>query len=79
MPSTTGVALPVACPPAGFSFDPAPPATLQREGTYLPLPALTPIPVGISLEEAVGKNTHPRIIPVKCGLEVRFNPPKVTA
>lgn len=77
MPSTTGIALPVACPPAGFSFDPAPPATLQREGSYLPLPALTPIPVSITLEEAAGQHMHPRIIPVKCGLELRFNPAKV--
>lgn len=79
MSKSTSVPLPVACPPAGFSFDPAPATTLPREASYLPLPALIPIPIGLSLEEAVGQHKFARITPVKCGLDSRFNPVKVAA
>jgi hypothetical protein len=79
MPKSANVPLPVACPPAGFAFDPAPATTLPREGSYLPLPALVPIPIGLTLEEAVGQHKNPRVLAVKCGLESRFNPVKAVA
>lgn len=69
----------LACPPEGFALDPAPLGAVPQSEVLRPFPAINPIVIGVSLEEAVKGGVPKRVLQAKGGLEHKFNPPKASA
>lgn len=61
----------VASPPEGFAFDPAPPGRILQEERLQPLPAVTPVSIGVTLEDIIKIGMSPRVLRAKCCLEQR--------
>jgi hypothetical protein len=67
-------AIALACPPEGFTFDPAPTGVIAQEERLLPFIAIQPIVIGILLEEIIKGGQSGRILQAKSGLAYKFNP-----
>jgi hypothetical protein len=66
----------LACPPEGFSIDPAPAGCIPKQERLIPFLSISPITIGITLEETLKGGQSTRILQAKSGLDQKFNPPK---